>query len=448
MANTKSDDVPFFSPMHYPCCRIEATSSANRTASVDGQTYWFVAGGLIRLGAFAQRRATTNLGAQKGVKRASCCLAAFSALWIILVAELKPPHLQIGAALLTADCLGTGILALPQEVMVLGRGLGLGFLILNLPINLYAGTILSDGARDVERQQEESNMGSGRIQRGETSQMLSKSYGSLEPVDEKMRKGDEPPFGHDEGTDHDTSTFDFIGMTSALFHDKKTTVFVMVLFYTNIFLVLGNYILVMSHAVSSLFGGLCIPESGLIASILMFAVSQLRTMANLGRSASIISLLALFVVLCQCLYYVGDEEIQGDSVRSERSDDSNEVSLLRKFSGMGSIGFAVGSQKLFLNIRHEIADRGSSPKSLAISLCSFGTFYVAIVLWAGPKPPGFLFDAIPLGYPRRIGGFFLWIHVAVSYAINSQAICSSMDRIFFHKWQRVASLSDDSRWYV
>ena len=42
-----------------------------------------------------------------------------------------------GAALLTADCLGVGLLALPEDVKVLGRWLGIGFLILNLPINLY-----------------------------------------------------------------------------------------------------------------------------------------------------------------------------------------------------------------------------------------------------------------------------------------------------------------------
>ena len=46
-------------------------------------------------------------------------------------------------------------------------------------------------------------------------------------------------------------------------------------------------------------------------------------------------------------------------------------------------------------------------------------------------PPGFLFDAIPPGWNRRLAGFLLWIHVAVSYAINSQAICASMDRLFF-----------------
>ena len=44
-----------------------------------------------------------------------------------------------------------------------------------------------------------------------------------------------------------------------------------------------------------------------------------------------------------------------------------------------------------------------------------------------------LFDAVSVGRGRRIAGFLLWIHVAVSYAINSQALCSSIDRIKFHR---------------
>lgn len=56
-------------------------------------------------------------------------------------------------------------------------------------------------------------------------------------------------------------------------------------------------------------------------------------------------------------------------------------------------------------------------------------------------PPSFLFDAIPQGTSRQVAGFLLWIHVAVSYAINSQAICSSMDRLYAHKWTCCSLLS-------
>jgi len=120
---------------------------------------------------------------------------------------------------------------------------------------------------------------------------------------------------------------------------------------------------------------------------------------------------------------------------------------LRQLSALGSIGFAVGSQKLFLNIRHEFAHREEAPKSLAVSLTTFGSFYVFMIAMAGDNPPGFLLDAIPRGTAnRQAAGFFLWVHVAVSYAINSQAICASMDRNFFSQWGPVRLWSDERRW--
>eukprot|EP00984_Skeletonema_dohrnii_P038797 scaffold42467_cov161-Skeletonema_dohrnii-CCMP3373.AAC.6 len=78
----------------------------------------------------------------------------------------------------------------------------------------------------------------------------------------------------------------------------------------------------------------------------------------------------------------------------------------------------------------------AAPGSLSISLSLFGLAYVTVCLLAGPNPPSFLFDAIPAGTPRRLGGALLWIHVAVSYAINSQAFCSSVERVVGHKLGR------------
>jgi amino acid permease len=103
--------------------------------------------------------------------------------------------------------------------------------------------------------------------------------------------------------------------------------------------------------------------------------------------------------------------------------------------------------QLFLNIRHELGDRKAAPRSLAMSLTAFGTFYVIIVLAAGSHPPAFLFDAIPAGLNRRIAGLLLWAHVVVSYAINSQAICSSMDRLISHRGMS-DTMSSSQRWLI
>jgi hypothetical protein len=52
-------------------------------------------------------------------------------------------------------------------------------------------------------------------------------------------------------------------------------------------------------------------------------------------------------------------------------------------------------------------------------------------------PPSFLFDSIGDGYSRRIAGLLLWFHVAVSYAINSQALCKSIDGIITVHQRRI-----------
>jgi amino acid permease len=78
---------------------------------------------------------------------------------------------------------------------------------------------------------------------------------------------------------------------------------------------------------------------------------------------------------------------------------------------------------------------------------------VIVILAAGSNPPAFLFDAIPAGLNRRIAGLLLWAHVVVSYAINSQAICSSMDRLIGYRVTSDSSLSSSSssssqRWLI
>ena len=369
-----------------------------------------------------------------------------------------------GAALIVADCMGTGILALPNDLKVLGI-FGLVFLVINLPINFYAGDLLHKAASTAEIRLAAKTNGfvsgaeynSVSVQEGSAS-----SHGRSdewdyedEPMTAKMElsKGAESHDPHHTGIDT-PHTSDFIGLTYALFdhfghggkHTKTNaqtsvstaTILVTIIYYVNIFLVLGNYILVMSHAVAAGFGeeNICLPTAGVIASTLMFAISQLRTMAMLGRSASVISLISLAIVVVQCLVAIqmGNDRFSYENEEENANvDNSLWQSLVSQLAALSSIGFAVGSQKLFLNIRHEFADRDAAPKSLGIALISFGAVYLLVCLLAGPDPPSLLFDAISIGPQRRIAGFLLWVHVAVSFAINSQALCSSLDRLKFHR---------------
>lgn len=368
-----------------------------------------------------------------------------------------------GAALIVADCMGTGILALPNDLKILGT-FGLFFLILNLPINYYAGDILHKAANYVESRLDGTN---ATVEKDDYESVSTSIRSALSddwnnndhhPYSVPPTQIEQDSFGHHHYGIDTPHTFDFIGMTYALFDHlgppscttngesqnsqriSKPTLVVTTIYYTNIFLVLGNYILVMSHAVAAMVGedSICLPTAGILASTLMFAICQLRTMATLGRAASVISLLSLAVVVLQCLIAIqmGHESFSYNDQNDVVLDSDNLTfwqSIISQLSALSSIGFAVGSQKLFLNIRHEFSDRNESPKSLGIALFSFGAVYVAVCILAGSNPPALLFDAIPSGLQRRFAGFLLWVHVAVSFAINSQALCSSLDRLKFHR---------------
>lgn len=279
-----------------------------------------------------------------------------------------------GSILLMADCLGTGILALPYDVKVLGGWGGIFFIIINLPINLYAGTILSTVASTVETDVNDEEADDTKWEsHDEKDHVLGSS-------NVKLKKNSTH---HQHGHVDDDATHDFVELTKAIFNStfSYTPKIVTITYYINIFLVLGNYILVMSHSVQAFIGEdlICTPKAGLIASTMMFALSQLNTMAKLGRWVSFLSLFSLFIVVVQCLnaaYY-------NNEAFPQQGDERADFGTMHRLAATSSIGFAVGSQKLLLNIRHEMKNRNESPKSLAIALLGFGSAYVFVSLMAG-----------------------------------------------------------------
>ena len=387
------------------------------------------------------------------------------------------------ALLLTADCMGTGILALPADVRTLGMAWGLAFLVANLPLNLYAGTLLSHCAFFAERRMPHgagasaSDDADGDGQRhveenNDDGEVSTDCHGRADAVaqdSEGCENNDDCETSTECDGRADAATRDFVGLASMLFdepilpaedsceevrtnvtYNHPFTKAVLATYYVNLFLVLGNYILVMSHAVDAMVGEnhLCIPTAGVIASTLMFGLSQLRTMANLGRTVSAVSLMALLIVVVQCLValqQVGDGQGNGTNQQEEVPNDTRTV--VAQMSAMASIAFAVGSQKLLLNIRHEMEDRRqAAPLSLSIALFVYGLTYAIVCFIAGDKAPSFLFDSIPAGPGRKVAGLLLWVHVSVSYAINSQALCSSLDRLLGHQLKLEGQ--DRFRWAI
>mmetsp|Transcript_33648 Transcript_33648/g.70752 ORF Transcript_33648/g.70752 Transcript_33648/m.70752 type:complete len:82 (+) Transcript_33648:524-769(+) len=77
---------------------------------------------------------------------------------------------------------------------------------------------------------------------------------------------------------------------------------------------------------------------------------------------------------------------------------------------LAAICFAVESQKLLLNIRHEMADRTkAAPGALSLALSIYRLAYVAVPDLVFHR----LFDAIKSGLGQKVGGFLSRIHAAV-----------------------------------
>lgn len=375
----------------------------------------------------------------------------------------KKLEVWLGSALLSAECVGVGILALPHDVKnVIGLRYGLFFLILNFPINYIAGNFLSILALDIENKEE--------------SHEQEEDEGKVEMMDVVASDDDETDFVEDSFEDENkdtedetevlqnlslsenethrdvSTTSDLISISEEVFQSNFVTNCVLTIYYLNLFLVLGDYILVMSRSVSAMFlDRICTPVAGVIASTLIFGICQLKTMSNLGRKVSVASLLAMMIVLLQCLFHHRSLD-RSTSFQEERQYKVQDPTIWEKFSAFASIGFAVGSQKLFLNVRHELKHREKASKVLAWSLLTYGNIYLMVILLAGTDPPSFLFDAIPEGSGRQIAGFLLWGHVAVSYAINCQALCSSIDRYLVLRYPTSDARSwigsSDKRWVI
>jgi hypothetical protein len=103
-------------------------------------------------------------------------------------------------------------------------------------------------------------------------------------------------------------------------------------------------------------------------------------MALLGRKVSLASILAMLTVLLQCLFHHKTTTGSTTFQHEKRQDDNN---IWAKFSALAGIGFAVGSQKLFLNVRHELLHQEDSSKVLAGSLTTYGSAYLVVILLAG-----------------------------------------------------------------
>ena len=87
-----------------------------------------------------------------------------------------------------------------------------------------------------------------------------------------------------------------------------------------------------------------------------------------------------------------------------------------------------GQDRRLPQVRREMDDKRESRKMLRLGVGAFTVVYLLTVFGAGRTPPRFLLDAVPANAPAgRVAAALLFIHVAVSYAINQQVLARSIE---------------------
>ncbi|KAJ8612204.1 hypothetical protein CTAYLR_010129 [Chrysophaeum taylorii] len=301
-----------------------------------------------------------------------------------------------GAVLLVADCVGTGVLALPGDAWTLGIG-GFGaLLVTNFVLNLSAGTLVTEAARG------------GRAR-------------------------------------------DFCELSAGC--GATTKAIILAAWYSNLFLVLGQYVLVMSRGLELAVGASCTALSSFAAAASVLALAQAtRTMTKL-RWPSLASISSVFVVLGLCL--AARHRPYDPAWLPPHLGAPRWRAALRASAAVGSCVFAMGTQKLLLNVRREQRDPDAqSNPALALAIALFSAVYLVVVLGAGPRPPAFLLDAISSDeWLRRPAGACLFAHVSVSYAINLQPLAKTLQSHLGledsnRRWLALTSAITASAWFV
>mmetsp|Transcript_6087 Transcript_6087/g.9029 ORF Transcript_6087/g.9029 Transcript_6087/m.9029 type:complete len:487 (-) Transcript_6087:34-1494(-) len=300
-----------------------------------------------------------------------------------------------GATLIVADAVGTGVLALPGDARTMGLIVFMIFLLLNVVLNVCAGYLLNAAA------------------------------------------------GHSRARD-------FIELAKIIHASPSILRVIVLAWYGNLLLVLGNYVLVMARGLDLVAGNeLCTPISSFAAAAFVLMLAQAnRTMLSLDHGPSQISILSVVAIIVLCLWRSkasGDQGVLLFTTKAlkdrlwPRVSNQRKASAKRLGSSFGSVVFAVNSQKLLLNVRAEMADTKYANTALIMALSFYVTAYAAIVLAAGPDPPAFLLDVFltsdgraRTGFTSRCCGFLLFAHVAVSFAINQQALAATVISRFFH----------------
>ena len=316
------------------------------------------------------------------------------------------------ATILVAECVGTGVLALPYVASVLGTGPFLLFVAVQVALNLYAGELLATAAETAERR---TNYEACRS----TTSALWDFVDDTDNLDWDTGEPKSPT----------TRPRDMLELAQALDAGRPLRALVASAWYGNLVLILAQYLVVMARSLRVAFPlpGCAVVESLLIAALTAWLIAQLPTLDALGKGAAQLSFASVVAILAICARHTKN------GVPPVVAQDASAAAVA---ASLTTVTFAMITSKLFLNVRREMRDPREARKTLRYGIAAFTCVYVVVVFLSGPEPPRFLLDAVHHGTDGRVAAGLLFAHVAVSYAINQNVLARTLERYLGHALSR------------
>jgi len=284
----------------------------------------------------------------------------------VFTAEVRSSHVQpwpSTAALIVAEVIGTGVLALGGQVATLGLPFGLCVLVLCYPLNLF------------------------------TSLLLGAAHQALPGV----------------------VTF---GDALSRLIGKRAGVYGYVVLYTYLFVTMANYMIVLADSVAAVVYShrLCRPASSAVGALLLLPTNQFRNLSGLSL-LSALSFATVVMTLVICLWtLLGDDP--------SCPGDRGKPSFIQYTSSVSGFIFAFAGQSIMLEMQAEMKTPAHFPRAVYLAFTTLFVVYLAVATLSyhacGDNTPGELLLVLPFDWRKSLAGALMVVHISVTYTISQQ----------------------------
>jgi amino acid permease len=198
--------------------------------------------------------------------------------------------------------------------------------------------------------------------------------------------------------------------------------------YIFLFVTLANYVIVLSDAVRSMLYAwpICRPWATLIGAALLLPSNQLRTLSSL-TTLSVISFLTIIATIVICLWNLmaGSGNCTGEIVETGFVDFN---------AAICAFVFSYAGQSIMLEMQAEMKEPNHFPKAVVLSFTGLLFVYLLVgcaCLWqCGRASPGELLDVLANGPAKAVAGVLMVVHLIVTYTILQQVLTRAACQAF------------------